>query len=197
MEDISTVAGVGMVGALIAASVIAPLVWRRPTQPGWDQLRRRIMRVTYPLVGLVTLALLLGAVAIPVFLAVAALNLLVGGPENIPFSQYPMFARPSPDNWLIRLEDQDGQAIRPKDRFGITSNAVRKRFATELIELTGRPGAPVNASSTEMQAAGRRFVATLRSLEGGDARPVRVIRVHISAGPEGLEYREQLVADAR
>jgi hypothetical protein len=75
----------------------------------------------------------LALVAVPVapvigaFLAVVSLNHLLGGAENVPFSRYSMFSRPSRRSWALRYEDESGAPVNI-GTFGIIPPSARKRF---------------------------------------------------------------------
>jgi hypothetical protein len=62
---------------------------------------------------------------------VVALNALLGGGENIPFSTYAMFSTPGKRSWILRFEDCDQHLI-AIGKMGLEPHVVRKRFETEL-----------------------------------------------------------------
>jgi hypothetical protein len=74
------------------------------------------------------------AVAAPitaVLWVVVALNALLGGGENIPFSTYAMFSTPRRRSWILRFEDCDQHLI-AIGKIGLEPHVVQKRFETEL-----------------------------------------------------------------
>jgi hypothetical protein len=62
---------------------------------------------------------------------VVALNALLGGGENIPFSTYAMFSAPRKRSWILRFEDCEQQLI-AIGKMGLEPHVVQKRFETEL-----------------------------------------------------------------
>jgi hypothetical protein len=84
--------------------------------------------------ALVVLGAIAAAVAAPVIgvlWVVVALNFLLGRRENIPFSTYPMFSRPSNKAWALQFEDSEGALI-AMGKIGLSPQILRKRFETEL-----------------------------------------------------------------
>jgi hypothetical protein len=71
------------------------------------------------------------APVIALFAIIVALNCLLGGGENIPFSMYPMFSEPSMRSWALRFEGPDG-ALVPIGLIGFNPQLAKKRFATEV-----------------------------------------------------------------
>ena len=74
------------------------------------------------------------AIAAPitaVLWVVVALNALLGGRENIPFSTYAMFSIPRQRPWILRFEDCDQHLIEI-GKIGLEPHVAQKRFATEL-----------------------------------------------------------------
>lgn len=74
--------------------------------------------------------------AIGVFLTIVALNHLLGEAENVPFSRYSMFSRPSRRAWALRFEDDSGAPLNI-GIFGILPPAARKRFAGDVQAARG------------------------------------------------------------
>jgi hypothetical protein len=86
----------------------------------------------------VTAFVVLGAIAsavaapvISVLWVLVALNQLLGQRENIPFSTYSMFSKPSETVWAVRFEDSEGGVI-AIGKIGLAPHVMRKRFAAEL-----------------------------------------------------------------
>lgn len=193
MDDAVELAAAGVVVLLVTASVIVPLLGRRPG----ERRRRPLMTVTY--LGIAAIAVLfLGlGLAIPVFLGAVALNALFGEAEPVPLSRYPMFARPVPVSWYVRLEDEAGQPLSATKAFGIPSSAVRKRFASDVQAVAGRPGAVTDGTDEELAAAGARVAEYLIALDrraDADGR-IRIVHVAIAEGDDGLRYDRRVIAD--
>jgi hypothetical protein len=89
--------------------------------------------------------------AVAVFSLVVALNHLLGRGENVPFSAYPMFARPDRRSWSIRFERGSGEAV-GTTAFGMIPPVVRRRFSSELD--VSRPKARNLLEARRLAAAG-------------------------------------------
>jgi hypothetical protein len=125
-----------LVAAVTGSCVVALVGWlvgvraARWTAPTTRPSKMRHRSVT----ALIALGALAAAFLSPitsVLWVVLALNFLLGGRENIPFSTYPMFSRPSTTAWALRFEDCRGELI-PIAKIGLAPHAMRKRFATEM-----------------------------------------------------------------
>ena len=111
----------------------------------------------------VTAFIVLGAIAcaiavpvIAVLWALVALNQLLGQRENIPFSTYSMFSKPSTTAWAVRFEDSGGDVI-AIGKIGLAPHIMRKRFAAELRSARRR-------GVDDVDAARRCAAATLATL---------------------------------
>ena len=130
-----------------------------------------------------------GAVVAPVVAVlwvVVGLNFLLGGRENVPFSTYPMFSRPTETTWTLQFEDPDGELI-AMGRIGLPPTIVRKRFESELrrARAEGRHDPADARRSAAAVVAG--LVEEHRPAKGPlAATPVRIVLVEYTDGPDGL-----------
>jgi hypothetical protein len=84
--------------------------------------------------ALVVLGAAAAAIAAPitaVLWVVVALNAILGGGENVPFSTYAMFSAPRKRSWILRFEDCEQHLI-AIGKMGLEPHVVQKRFETEL-----------------------------------------------------------------
>jgi hypothetical protein len=100
---------------------------------------------------------------IAVLWVVVALNALLGGGENIPFSTYAMFSTPRKQTWILRFEDCDQHLI-AIGKLGLEPHIAQKRFQTELR------AARLRGSGDE--AAARRTAASRLATLIDQRRPV-------------------------
>ena len=140
-------ATVVVVVATAASALVAVGGWavhagerrREPAAPG----ERRRPPAFPPAAALIVVALALVSVPIgprvAVFSVVVALNHLLGRGENVPFSTYPMFARPDRRSWSIRFEASSG-AVVSTTAFGMIPPVVRRRFSSELEAARAETG---------------------------------------------------------
>lgn len=141
----------------------------------------------------VTASVVLGAVvgaaiapAIAVLWVVVALNFLLGARENIPFSTYPMFSRPSDTAWTLQFEGSDGELV-AMGKIGLPPTIVRKRFETELRRAHAQGIHDLDAARRSAAAVVAALVEEHRPAKGPlAARPVWIVLVEYTVEPSGL-----------
>ena len=95
-----------------------------PTSKRW-RAAVRVLVIVVAVAGTIT------APFISVFWVIVVLNFVAGRRENVPFSTYAMFSKPSTRAWSLRFEDPKGQTVNI-GKIGLAPHIVRKRFATEM-----------------------------------------------------------------
>ena len=123
------IAVAGSCGIALLGWLLGPRIARWSRREGDLSRRWRGAIVTF-----VAFAAVCAAVAAPivsVFWTIVALNFILGRRENVPFSTYPMFSKPTSTAWALRFEGSDGELI-AIGKIGLAPHIMRKRFVTEL-----------------------------------------------------------------
>lgn len=175
-QEFSFVVGAAIV--LLALFVLAALVpFRRHRQVEEPKKLARLVRWT---TAAALVALLVGGLAIPVFLAAAVLNLTLGASERVPFSVYAMFSRPTPVATSLRLVRANDEEFIVKLMFGRSANDVVKRYHHEL-RVAGGDSADVSADLGPERAAAAQLADFL--IEGrrsrGNRTPLPEVRIEL------------------
>jgi hypothetical protein len=129
------------------------------------------------MVVLGAIAAAVAAPAIGVLWVVVGLNFLLGRRENVPFSTYPMFSRPSNKAWALQFEDSHGALI-AMGAMGIAPQILRKRFETELEAARMRGIRDIGAARRSAAAVVSGVVEQHRPERGPwAARPITIVLI--------------------
>jgi hypothetical protein len=133
MNSLDTLTVVAAVAGSCAAALVGWLLGARGARRGRPEVQApRTWRSV--VTAFVVVSAIVGAFAAPIISVlwiVIALNFLLGRRENIPFSTYAMFSRPTARAWTLCFEDAEGQLI-AISKIGLAPHILRKRFETEL-----------------------------------------------------------------
>jgi hypothetical protein len=122
----------------------------------------------------------IAAPIISVLWVVVALNLLLGSRENVPFSTYSMFSRPSAIAWALRFENRQGELI-PIATMGLAPHIMRKRFVSELRAARRRGVRDVDAARLDAASVLATLVEDRRPSGGPLAtKPIAIVLVEYS-----------------
>lgn len=133
MTSVDSLTVVVAVGVACGVALLGWLLDRRERRRGQEEFRQPRWRPNATR-GFIAICAAVAAVAAPelaVLWVLVALNLFLGGSENVPFSTYAMFSKPDGTAWTLRFEDSDGSLV-PIGKLGLAPHTMRKRFHTEL-----------------------------------------------------------------
>ena len=182
MNPVDTVV---LVAAVAAPCVVALLGWltaaRGGGQPVKDTVpseRRRLAILASLALGAVVAAIV--APIISVLWVVLALNFLLGPRENVPFSTYSMFSKPSATAWALRFESRQGELI-PIATMGLAPHIMRKRFVSEMRAARRRGVRDVDSVRREAASVLATLVEDRRPPGGHLAtKPIAIVLVEYS-----------------
>lgn len=174
-----------LVAPVAVACAIALLGWvagvrrgRRSVGDGVPSKRRRGVIMALLFVGAVAAAFL--APVISVLWVLLALNLLLGVGENVPFSTYSMFSKPSTTAWALCFEDGEGASV-PIAKLGLAPHDMRKRFASELRAARARGVRDVDAARHDAASVLATLVEERRPPRGPfSTRTIAIVLVEYS-----------------
>lgn len=196
-----TIAALAALATLVLVSVLVPaLVAAQVVRPSSGARRDRVGTGVYGTVAVAAIALLLAGLPVPFFLAAVVANIVLGRNEGAPFSRFPMFSRPAPVQWFIRLEDQDGDTLSGPASFGMPTSLIMKRFSTEVKQVA--PGLSIRRAGHEARiAAAERVVDFLlvglrrKPVAASRVTAVRLLYMEVAQGDDGLAVTSELLVE--